>query len=345
MEIGIGIHGEPGRSRVPLAPAEGRRRDAARADPGRPGLHRRRRRAAPSSTAWAPRRCSSCTSCTTRSRRSCEKAGRHRWRARWSATTSPAWTWPAARSPCSRLDDELLRLWDAPVSTPALRWGRVRRGGGRTGGTDRRARRLARREFADAVAEHQDELTAARLGDRRRRPRRQHRPRDEGRGRGARRRRRRTTPGALLKTRRDDAGQHGRRGQRPALRHVLPADGAAAGRRADAGRRRVGRGAPGRRSDGVVARGKAEPGDKTMLDALAPAVDALRRRAGRRAATRRGAAGRGGRAAARAADATVPLWPARAGRATWASAASATRIPAPRRRALLLAAAAAAREG
>ncbi len=27
--------------------------------------------------------------------------------------------------------------------------------------------------------------------------------------------------------------------------------------------------------DGVVARGKAEPGDKTMLDALSPAVDAL----------------------------------------------------------------------
>src|SRR6476619_7676724 len=27
--------------------------------------------------------------------------------------------------------------------------------------------------------------------------------------------------------------------------------------------------------DGVVARGKAEPGDKTMYDALAPAVDAL----------------------------------------------------------------------
>ncbi|MGK5681268.1 dihydroxyacetone kinase subunit DhaL [Actinoplanes sp. URMC 104] len=27
--------------------------------------------------------------------------------------------------------------------------------------------------------------------------------------------------------------------------------------------------------DGVVARGKAEPGDKTMVDALAPAVDAL----------------------------------------------------------------------
>ena len=47
----------------------------------------------------------------------------HRSPARWSATTSPAWTWPAARSRCSRLDDELLRLWDAPVNTPGLRWG------------------------------------------------------------------------------------------------------------------------------------------------------------------------------------------------------------------------------
>ena len=37
---------------------------------------------------------------------------------------------------------------------------------------------------------------------------------------------------------------------------------------------------------GVQARGKAEPGDKTMIDALLPALDALQR--GRRA--RRGAA-------------------------------------------------------
>ena len=34
--------------------------------------------------------------------------------------------------------------------------------------------------------------------------------------------------------------------------------------------------------DGVVARGKAEPGDKTMYDALAPAVDALDAAVGRR---------------------------------------------------------------
>ena len=67
--------------------------------------------------------------------------------------------------------------------------------------------------------------------------------------------------------------------------------------------------------DGVVARGKAEPGDKTMLDALAPACDAL------------DAAVAGGRplgealaAAADAArqgrDATVPLV-ARKGRASY----------------------------
>ena len=46
-----------------------------------------------------------------------------RSRARWSAPTSPPSTWPAARSPCCKVDDELLRLWDAPVNTPALRWG------------------------------------------------------------------------------------------------------------------------------------------------------------------------------------------------------------------------------
>ncbi|MCO8272690.1 dihydroxyacetone kinase subunit DhaL [Actinoplanes sp. TRM 88003] len=59
--------------------------------------------------------------------------------------------------------------------------------------------------------------------------------------------------------------------------------------------------------DGVIARGKAEPGDKTMIDALAPAVDAL-------------AAGQSIQAAADAAakgrDATIPLV-ARKGRASY----------------------------
>ena len=67
--------------------------------------------------------------------------------------------------------------------------------------------------------------------------------------------------------------------------------------------------------DGVVARGKAQPGDKTMLDALVPAVDALD------AALAGGAGLRDAlRAAATAADegrdATVPLV-ARKGRASY----------------------------
>jgi dihydroxyacetone kinase-like protein len=67
--------------------------------------------------------------------------------------------------------------------------------------------------------------------------------------------------------------------------------------------------------EGVIARGKAEPGDKTMLDALVPAVDALD-------AAVAGGAGLGDalRAAATAAaegsDATVPLV-ARMGRASY----------------------------
>jgi dihydroxyacetone kinase-like protein len=67
--------------------------------------------------------------------------------------------------------------------------------------------------------------------------------------------------------------------------------------------------------DGVAARGKAEPGDKTMLDALGPAVDALD------AALAGGAAlGDALRSAADAAaggrDATVPMV-ARKGRASY----------------------------
>jgi dihydroxyacetone kinase-like protein len=67
--------------------------------------------------------------------------------------------------------------------------------------------------------------------------------------------------------------------------------------------------------DGVVARGKAEPGDKTMFDALAPAVDALD------AALADGsdlaaALQRAGQAAAAGRDATTPML-ARKGRASY----------------------------
>jgi phosphoenolpyruvate---glycerone phosphotransferase subunit DhaL len=67
--------------------------------------------------------------------------------------------------------------------------------------------------------------------------------------------------------------------------------------------------------DGVVARGKAEPGDKTMLDALVPACDALDAALGAgqpldQALTAAAEAARKGR------DATVPLV-ARKGRASY----------------------------
>jgi dihydroxyacetone kinase-like protein len=92
--------------------------------------------------------------------------------------------------------------------------------------------------------------------------------------------------------------------------------------------------------DGVVARGKAAPGDKTMLDALIPAVDALD------AALADGAGLRDAlRAAADAADAgrdaTIPLV-ARKGRASYLGERSAGhQDPGATSTALLLTAAAA----
>ena len=67
--------------------------------------------------------------------------------------------------------------------------------------------------------------------------------------------------------------------------------------------------------DGVVVRGKAEPGDKTMYDALAPAVDALE---GALAAGRPldEALGEAVRAAEQGRDATIPMV-ARKGRASY----------------------------
>ena len=67
--------------------------------------------------------------------------------------------------------------------------------------------------------------------------------------------------------------------------------------------------------EGVVARGKAEPGDKTMFDALAPAVDALD--AAHAAGTPLAEALRAtAAAAAEGRDATIPML-ARKGRASY----------------------------
>lgn len=67
--------------------------------------------------------------------------------------------------------------------------------------------------------------------------------------------------------------------------------------------------------DGVVARGKAELGDKTMIDALSPALDAWDAAAGA-GATSAEAARAAAEAAARGRDATAPLV-ARKGRASY----------------------------
>jgi dihydroxyacetone kinase-like protein len=67
--------------------------------------------------------------------------------------------------------------------------------------------------------------------------------------------------------------------------------------------------------DGVVARGKAEPGDKTMYDALAPAVDALEAALAEQASLSAGL--KVARDAAQAGrDATTPML-ARKGRASY----------------------------
>ena len=68
--------------------------------------------------------------------------------------------------------------------------------------------------------------------------------------------------------------------------------------------------------EGIVARGKAEAGDKTMFDALAPAVDALDAELARHGSPRSGARGALAAAADAGRDATIPLH-ARKGRASY----------------------------
>ena len=67
--------------------------------------------------------------------------------------------------------------------------------------------------------------------------------------------------------------------------------------------------------DGVEARGKAQPGDKTMYDALSPAVDALDKAVGEGADLAEGL-GRARDAAVEGRDATIPML-ARKGRASY----------------------------
>ena len=211
-----------------------------------------------------------------------------------------------------KLDDELLRLWDAPVNTRGLRWGVVRVA--ETVDPAELGRWL--RAFADAVTDHADELTRARLGDRRRRPRREHATRDDRRGRPSSTPPRTPRPAALLKT----AGMTlvstvgGASG--PLVRHVLPADGDLGGRP-----RRARRGGVRRRAAGRP-RGRRRPGEGPARATRRwwtrwprPSTRSTPRwPTGQR--TRRRAARPPRRCATQGADATIPLV-ARKGRASY----------------------------
>ena len=162
MEVGIGIHGEPGRKRVPLAPA------ADVADlllqpilgdlefTGGDGVHGVRQRhgrhpadrAVPDVPRGQPRG----------SRRPGSRSP-----ARWWARTSPASTWPAARSPCSSSTTSCSRLWDAPVQHARPCGGESDPHDGRDlAAMRRRRRRRCSRgwsSFAEEVAANRDLLT------------------------------------------------------------------------------------------------------------------------------------------------------------------------------------------
>ena len=100
-------------------------RDHRRCSPRRSSTTSRSRpatRSSPSSTAWAARRSSSSTSSSTSSRRSSTGAG-----ITIARNLVGNYITSLEMAGCSitllRLDDELTKYWDAPVHTPALRWG------------------------------------------------------------------------------------------------------------------------------------------------------------------------------------------------------------------------------
>ncbi len=225
MEVGIGIHGEPGRRRVPLAPAAEIAAAAGRADPRRPRVHRRRRRA------------------RVRQRHGRYAADRalpdvQRGRPRCSAKAGITVARSLVGNYITSLDMagcSVTLLRARRRAAPAL--GRAGEDARRCGGACDR-RRACRRDDddrRDSGAVLAGGLRAggrgqprpphpAGLRDRGRRPRRQPRPRHD-RGRRRARRRRRATPGGAAQDHGHDAGQHGRRGERTAVRHVLPPDG------------------------------------------------------------------------------------------------------------------------
>ena len=312
MEIGIGIHGEPGRERQKLERRRDRR-DAAGPDPRRPAVHVGRPRARVRQRHGRHAAHRALRRLRQGRRMLLAERGHRRSSATSSAATSPRSRWPAARSRLLKLDDEMIRLWDAPVHTAGAALGRLS-GEHRSRAGERRRDGSAR--FAAAAARRRTRRAdRARLGDRRRRPRHQHGPRHAA---------------VVAKL---DAGPAGRRSRPllkrvgmtlistvggaggPALRDALPAARHGVRRRRHGHARGTGRRASTRASR--ACRPAARPSSATRrwsTPCCRPSTP--RRGARRRSGLRRGARPRPPTRRPTGASATIPLV-ARKGRASY----------------------------
>ena len=119
MEIGMGIHGEPGVRRGPLETADEIADELTARDPRRPAVPPRRRGGGAGQRPRARRRRRSCTSSTggvaADPRR---ERGIARPPASGSASTPRRWRWPARRCRCCGWTTSCGGLVDAPADTP-----------------------------------------------------------------------------------------------------------------------------------------------------------------------------------------------------------------------------------
>ena len=125
VEIGIGIHGEPGRRREKLAPVDEIGRMARRRRSCRP-RPRRATPSSPSSTAWAARRSSSSTCAFNSVDKILAGQGISIGRS-LVGNYITSLEMAGFSVTLLRLDDELTALWDAPVHTAGPALGRLRR--------------------------------------------------------------------------------------------------------------------------------------------------------------------------------------------------------------------------
>ena len=121
MEMGVGIHGEPGRRRVKLMPADAHRRGDDRRDRRRPGRADRAARSCSWSTASAARRSMELYLMYGAARRQLEARGLTVARS-LVGNYCTSLDMAGCSLTVTALDDELRGLWDAPVHTAALRW-------------------------------------------------------------------------------------------------------------------------------------------------------------------------------------------------------------------------------